>query len=174
MEVIYESLSSAPDRAQMNTLLREYYELIASRLGKLGAQALDRAEEAQEEFWDEFDQFMPPTGRLILAKTRDGELLGCGSLKSVGNNRAELKRLFVRPAARGLGIGRKLVEQRIEAAKDVGLKTLLVDTVVNNVEMRGLYEKLGFQEIDVYPESSSTKLAPELMQYFRFYSKDLY
>lgn len=173
MEVIYESLNTAPDVAQMNSLLSEYYSLIVSRLGELGAQGLDRAEEAQEEFWEEFDQFMPPTGRLILAKTKDGELLGCGSLKSVGNRKAELKRLFVRPAARGLGIGRKLVEQRIEAAREMGLKMLLVDTVANNVEMRALYDKLGFKEIDVYPESSSFKLAPELVKYFRFYSMDL-
>ena len=173
MKVEYENLRSRPEKEPMDALLREYYDLMVSRIAMMGGKAPAGGRKAIEEFWREIDQFLPPNGRLFLARSEEGDLLGCGSLKSVGSEKGELKRLFVRPSARGLGIGRKLVELRIGAAKEMGLKTLLVDTLRNNVEMRSLYEKLGFAEIDVYPESSSYNLVPELQQYFRFYSMDL-
>ena len=173
MKVEYESRASAPDKEPMNALLREYYDLMISRIGEMGGATPAAGSRAIEEFWREVDQFLPPAGRLFLAKDEGGALLGSGTLKSIGGGKGELKRLFVRPGARGLGIGRKLVELRVASAKEIGLRTLLVDTLRNNVEMRSLYESLGFEEIVVYPESSSYKLVPDLQQYFRFYSMRL-
>lgn len=173
MNVEFESCTSAPDEEPINALLREYYDLMIFRIEKMGGEVPAGGTKAIQEFWSEIEQFLPPTGRLFLAKDDDGNLLGSGTLKSLGDGKGELKRLFVRPRARGLGIGRTLVELRIAAAKEIGLKSLLVDTLRNNVEMRSLYEKLGFEEVAVYPESSTHKLVPELRQYLRFYSMNL-
>jgi len=157
----------------MDALLGEYYAMMTSRIEAMGGTAPAGGQHAIEEFWDEIDLFLPPHGRLYLAKADDGVLLGCGSLKPIDADRAELKRLFVRPGARGLGIGRKLVELRINAAREMGLRELLVDTLKNNVEMQGLYGKLGFKRIDLYRESATYRLVPELGPYLNFYSMKL-
>lgn len=156
----------------MNALLTEYYDLMISRIQALGG-SVPPGKKALEEFWNEIDLFLPPTGQLFLAKSEDGALVGCGSLKSLGSAKGELKRLFVRPEARGLGVGRRLVEMRVDAARQMGLRTLLVDTLKNNFEMRGLYQKLGFEEIDGYSESASLKLHPNLKNVLCYYSIDL-
>lgn len=159
----------------MDELLTEYYDLMIERLIGMGFEMPEDTEQggALDEFWQEIDLFMPPDGRLYLARDRDGALVGCGSLKSIGGGKGELKRLFVRPAARGTGLGRHLVERRIQDARDMGLRELLVDTVGTNVEMRGLYSKLGFTEIEFYPESASYKMLPELLPYLCFYRMEI-
>ena len=173
MNISYESCTTPPDREPMTALLKDYYELMIARVQNLGGPELNAGQAAIDEFWAEIDAFLPPNGRLILAKSDDGTLLGCGSLKTIGDGRGELKRLFVRPETRGHGVGRKLVELRLDAARVMGLKTLIVDTLKNNVEMRGLYESLGFQEAEFLPESATFKLVPELQPYLCFYTKDL-
>jgi ribosomal protein S18 acetylase RimI-like enzyme len=143
-----------------------------SRIEAMGGSVAP-GKKALEEFWNEIDLFLPPTGQLVLAKSEDGTLVGCGSLKSLGSTKGELKRLFVRPQARGLGLGRKLVELRLDAARQMGLRSLSVDTFKNNLEMRGLYQKMGFEEIDGYSESASLKLHPGLDSVLCYYSIDL-
>jgi N-acetylglutamate synthase-like GNAT family acetyltransferase len=108
-----------------------------------------------------------------LARSEDGTLVGCGSLKSIGMVKGELKRLFVKPETRGHGVGRRIIEMRIDAAREMGLKTLFVDTLKNNIEMRGLYKKLGFKEIDLYKESATHQLLPQLTPFLCFYSINL-
>lgn len=158
----------------MDTLLLEFYDLMISRLKEMGASVPDASNNpALREFWNEIDQFMPPNGQLVLAKSGAGDLVGCGCLKRLDHDSGELKRLFVKPEARGLGVGRQLVQMRMDAARDIGLKKLYVDTLRNNVEMRGLYKKLGFQEIDGYPESSTIKRFPEFVPYMKYFSISL-
>ena len=172
MQVVFEICQVPPERAPMDALLTEYYDLMISRIKTMG-ESVPPGKSAIDEFWDEIAQFLPPTGHLILAKSEDGTLLGCGSLKSIGSAKGELKRLFVKPEARGLGLGRRLVEMRIDAARQMGLKSLYVDTLRNNVEMRGLYQKMGFKEIEGYTESASLRLLPNLKNVLCFYAIDL-
>ena len=156
----------------MNALLHEFYDLMISRIEAMGG-SVPPGKKAIEELWNEIDLFLPPKGQLVLAKSEDGTLIGCGSLKSLGSSKGELKRLFVRPQARGHGVGRRLVEMRIDAAREMGLKSLYVDTLKNNLEMRSLYQKIGFKEIDGYSESASLKLHSNLESVLCFYTIDL-
>ena len=94
-------------------------------------------------------------------------------MKKIKPDTAELKRLYVKPKARGTGLGRHLVERRIAAAREMGVKTLLVDTLKANVEMQGLYRSLGFEEIDVYPESATYQLLPQLLPIMVFFRMEL-
>ena len=83
-------------------------------------------------------------------------------LKSLDAHTGELKRPFVTDGTRGTGTGKALVEIRIEAAKQTGLKRLIVDALTVSVEMRNLYPKLGFTEVPELPESSTFKDQPIL------------
>ena len=139
----------------------------------MGGERPSESSPALREFWDEIDLFLPPKGRLLLAHTADGALVGCGSLKTLTREKGELKRLFVKPETRGTGLGRRLVEMRLDAAREMGLKALYVDTLSANVEMRGLYKKLGFDEIEFYPESATYRMLPELLPLMAFYTIDL-
>ena len=171
---VIELQTDAPERREMNDLLTEYYTLIRERMLGEGVDVGEEADTALEEFWNEIDLVLPPKGRLYLARDTDGSLIGCGTLKQIGEGKGELKRLYVKPSFRGTGLGKALVEARIEAAREMGLNEIFVDTIRANIEMRGLYAKLGFTEIDFYSESSTHKLVPpELTQFLLFFRMEL-
>jgi putative acetyltransferase len=89
----------------------------------------------------------PPVGRLILAQEA-GELLGCVGvrrLSSAADGTGELKRLYVRAAARGRGLGRRLAEASIAAARELGYARVVLDTLGTMTAARTLYADLGFR-----------------------------
>jgi ribosomal protein S18 acetylase RimI-like enzyme len=94
-----------------------------------------------------------PRGTLLLALV-DGEVAGCCALRAIDDvdygNAAEMKRLFVRKAFRGFGLGRRLAEAVLEAALRMGYACVLLDTLDEMESARALYEDLGFQEIPPY------------------------
>ena len=97
--------------------------------------------------------YAPPSGRLLLAY--DGqELIGCVALRRQGHDACEMKRLFLRPAARGKGAGRILVDQIIAAARAAGYHRMVLDTVAGTMDKAiEVYRKIGFREIPPYYQS---------------------
>ncbi len=79
---------------------------------------------------------------------------GCCALRPLDSadhvNAAEMKRLFVRPGFRGLGLGRQLVEAALDAARSAGYACVLLDTLNDMESARALYEELGFTEVAPY------------------------
>lgn len=121
-------------------LLREYQLLLGVDLGFQGfAEELAMLPGA----------YAPPGGLLLLAR-QDDEPLGCVALRDAGTGRAEMKRLFVRPAARGLGLGRALAERIIEEARAAGYAEIVLDTLPSMGEAHRLYEQLGFRPVAAY------------------------
>lgn len=98
-------------------------------------------------------EYAPPRGALLLANV-DGKLAGCCALRPMDTadypNAAEMKRLYVRRAFRGLGLGRQLAEAALDAARLCGYTSVLLDTLDDMEAARALYEDLGFHEIPPY------------------------
>jgi ribosomal protein S18 acetylase RimI-like enzyme len=93
--------------------------------------------------------YAPPTGRLLIAMQGD-EIAGCVALRQLEPGVCEMKRLFVRPAFRGLGIGRALTDRIIQEAGEAGYQRLRLDTLPSMAEALALYSRIGFREIPPY------------------------
>lgn len=97
--------------------------------------------------------YAPPRGALLLARVA-GALAGCCALRPMDSsdypNAAEMKRLFVRKASRGFGLGRQLTEAILDEARRAGYSSVLLDTLDEMESARALYEDLGFEEIPPY------------------------
>jgi GNAT superfamily N-acetyltransferase len=98
--------------------------------------------------------YAPPAGRLFLALV-DGVPAGCVGLRplDIGDDsegRCEMKRLYLRPGHRGLGLGRRLAGLIIAEARGIGYRTLVLDTLATMKTARALYADLGFREIPAY------------------------
>lgn len=98
-------------------------------------------------------EYRAPNGALLLAYV-DGALAGCGALRPIADvdyaNACEMKRLFVRPGFRRLGLGRTIAEQLLDEAKRAGYSAMLLDTLDDMEAARELYASLGFEEIPPY------------------------
>ena len=150
------------------------HDLIVRRMRDMGL-AVDAAapQSALAEFWQSADGYLPPRGCLAVARMPGGRIVGCGMLKSLDIETGELKRLYVNPAARGTGAGRRLVEMRVDAARRMRLKRLVVDTLTPNVEMRSLYPKLGFAEVPGPIETTTWRDQPMLRPHMHFFVLEL-
>ncbi|WP_284616073.1 GNAT family N-acetyltransferase [Aquabacterium humicola] len=97
--------------------------------------------------------YAAPRGGLLLALV-DDELAGCGAFRALPEvdypNACEMKRLYVRPAFRRFGLGRRLAQALMDLAIEAGYSTMLLDTMDDMEAARELYGSLGFDEIPPY------------------------
>jgi ribosomal protein S18 acetylase RimI-like enzyme len=97
--------------------------------------------------------YAEPRGALLLAWI-NGSVAGCCALRPLDasdySNAAEMKRLYVRPAFRGLRLGRQLAEGILDAARRAAYSCVLLDTLDDMEAARALYEDLGFEELPPY------------------------
>jgi ribosomal protein S18 acetylase RimI-like enzyme len=94
-------------------------------------------------------EYSPPGGRLLLAMD-EGVAAGCVALRPESDDICEMKRLYIRPAYRKTGLGRKLACDIINEARAIGYKRMRLDTVPAMVEAITLYRSLGFKDIPSY------------------------
>lgn len=93
--------------------------------------------------------YAPPRGGLWLASV-DGSIAGCVGIRPLEQEICEIKRLYLRPVARGLGLGRRLTETALEFARSQNYRAMRLDTVDEMVAAQSLYRALGFREIPPY------------------------
>ena len=96
--------------------------------------------------------YAPPGGELLLARAGDGAPLGCIGVKAfpARPGACEMKRLYVRDAVRGTGAGRALAEASIAAARALGYREMLLDTLASMTAALALYRALGFEPVPAY------------------------
>jgi ribosomal protein S18 acetylase RimI-like enzyme len=96
-------------------------------------------------------KYAPPLGQLLIARDRTRHAIGCVALRPMSDARyCEMKRLFVGPEGRGLGLGRALAEAILAEGARLGYAELRLDTLPSMRDAIGLYRKLGFVSIEPY------------------------
>jgi ribosomal protein S18 acetylase RimI-like enzyme len=138
-------------------ILRELWEEFEAELG--GAEYL---RETWEEAWDDLAQTVED-GVALLAED-DGEPVGfvfC-VLGDRGRKTAHVTDIYVRPGARNRGVGRALLAELVEPAREAGLAHVSLEVLVQNADARRLYERLGFAPVDVFMVAPLGALAERL------------
>jgi DNA-binding MarR family transcriptional regulator/GNAT superfamily N-acetyltransferase len=95
------------------------------------------------------DELTEPAGLLLLARLR-GEPIGCGALKLHGRKPAEIKRMWVSPAARGLGVGRRILAELEQHARQRRVARVRLETNESLFEAMSLYRSTGYTEVDAF------------------------
>ena len=96
--------------------------------------------------------YAPPAGRLFLARV-GGQPAGCIALRSLAAGVAEMKRLYVRPQFRAVGLGRALAERVIGEARAIGYASMKLDTLPSMRSAQRLYAELGFRDAARYNDN---------------------
>ncbi|MEO8346392.1 MAG: GNAT family N-acetyltransferase [Betaproteobacteria bacterium] len=151
--IAIRAAASASDVAQVRTLFVEYAATLSIDL---------RYQGFAEELATLPGAYAAPRGMLLLAGPADAAI-GCVALRPLVGTRlnehatlAEIKRLYVRPEARGTGLGRRLMESVVTGARAIGYRELKLDTLEQMREAQLLYGKFGFRECAPYYDSPIT------------------
>lgn len=152
-------------------LFDEFLSWGAGRLERdYGVQFDDRAamiDAHHDAFRQQVPNLVGPRGRLLVARVADLPV-GVVALKPVDDTTAEVKRMFVRPAARGLGIGRALLERLLADARDLGYRVARLETLRFMTEAQALYRSLGFADSEPFESSEAAEAGVgELTVYMR-------
>jgi putative acetyltransferase len=131
------------DRAELVALLREYETSLGISLCFQGFEA---------ELSGLPGDYQPPNGQILLARASNGDLVGCVAVRQVSKaaRLCEMKRLYVRPAARGTGLGRHLAKEIMNEAYRLGYRMMCLDTLPSMIAAQSLYRSLGFCETENY------------------------
>ena len=130
-----------PDTPAARTCLAEYFRELERRFDDGFDEAIGNAATP--------DQLRAPAG-LFLVAALHGEPVGCGALKFHGRGPAELKRMWVAPKARGLGLGRRLLGELERLARANGVRRLRLETNRNLTEAIALYRSSGYREVPAF------------------------
>ena len=154
MKIDVSFVSKVPDLDAFKHLLFDYYTDVG-RIARAAGVPEFMPEDMVASSIEGLDEMLPPYGRLALAHDGAGRLVGCGAFRRVRQDAVEMKRMFVRPEARGTGLGRTLFEMRIQEARKAGYSVIYADTAKGNRPMLEMYERYGFNYIPRYAENAN-------------------
>jgi putative acetyltransferase len=107
----------------------------------------------------EASMFEEPDGVFVVIRDDDGGSVGCGGICRFDETRAELKRMYVAPQSRGLGLGRRLLDELEAHARRLGYRGIVLETGDRQHEALGLYLSAGYERIPCYPPYSERSLS---------------
>ncbi|MDC7224538.1 MAG: GNAT family N-acetyltransferase [Spirochaetales bacterium] len=148
MIVVSRKITNDEEYEELIPLIREYMEWLGE---DICFQEVDRELETLSSLYGP-----DGGGAAFLGRSQKDGLLGCACLRALpssGKEVCEMKRLFVRPSGRGMGLGRMLSEQLIREARTLGYRKMRLDTLEKLTSARALYESLGFKRIEPYYEN---------------------
>ncbi len=102
--------------------------------------------------------YAPPAGDILIARDAAGRPIGCIALRPLDGGAGEIKRLYVRPQGRRVGLGRALVLAIMERARGAGYGEVRLDSLASMVEAQALYRSLGFVDIERYNSNPNAHL----------------
>jgi ribosomal protein S18 acetylase RimI-like enzyme len=124
-------------------------------------------QELDDRFTDGFDagaavddaagDYNPPNGAFVVAMYAD-DLVGCGAIQFLGDDTAEIKRMWVRPKRRGLGLGKRLLAHLEGEIQSSGRSTVVLDTNQSLTEAIAMYRACGYEPIDRYNDNPYAQL----------------
>lgn len=141
----FTPVESDRDRSALRELLVEFHEWMAERAGDIY--------DPDEELAEDFDSLADDPGSRAWVARVEEDPAGCVLLYGLSDELAEFRRLYVRPAYRGEGVGRRLVERAIDRARAQGYETLGLTTPPWSEAAQELYESMGFERTPPYPET---------------------
>ena len=160
-----ERLTGVDAASVVEPLLREYVPWVAEQVAELGVTFDDTAavvEQHQALFRAELPNLVGPHRRLLVARRTarrtaagPGEVVGLGALRPVDATTAEIKRMYVRPAGRGRGVGRALLERLLVDARSEGYSVARLETLAFMTAAQGLCRSLGFRDIAMFDDSET-------------------
>ena len=109
----------------------------------------------------------PPEGILLIAEV-EGKVAGMGALKKLSDGIGEIKRMYNRPQYRGRGLGKQMLYRLLEAGREYGYASFMLDTPMWAYAAQHIYKSAGFEEIGEYPKS---EIPPDFRQYWMFMEK---
>jgi ribosomal protein S18 acetylase RimI-like enzyme len=136
-------VGTAEEVEEARTIFQEYAE-------SLGADPC--LQDFAEELASLPGRYARPEGRLLLAMV-EGQVAGCAALRSLDSETGEMKRVYVRPAFRGLGLGRMLAESILKESRAAGYRRVWLDTLPSMIGAQYLYRELGFRKIAPYGDN---------------------
>ncbi|MFN0156393.1 MAG: GNAT family N-acetyltransferase [Gaiella sp.] len=134
---------------ERTTLFDPATEALVGRLN--GELAAAYPEPGANHFNVDAESVLPPSGAMVRAML-DGVPVGCGAIRSLSGNRAEVKRMFVDTGKRGLKLGAAILDQLEQEAVALGATELVLETGIRQQAAIGLYERAGFERIPLWGE----------------------
>jgi GNAT superfamily N-acetyltransferase len=166
--IIVRQVGSEQDIEHVRDLFWEYLQWANARLNEEFGIDFDIGSMVEDDM-AKLEVFSPPDGRLLLAV--DGaEAIGLICMRRIRIDVAEIKRMYVRPAFRGQGVGRRLLDSLIQEARRAEYPKIRLDSARFMVGAHTLYRSAGFNEIAEYPESEIPK---EFRAHWIFMEKEL-
>ena len=139
---MYDIITADPADHRAAAALRSYFTEIAAGFGPDFDPFRERP----------VADYRPPRGRFLLAVDDTGTVAGCGAVTWIDDATAELKRVWVHPARRGRGVGRRLVTALEGCARDHGCTVVRLSTNQSLAGARAMYEDMGYGEVEPFTE----------------------
>jgi GNAT superfamily N-acetyltransferase len=165
-EINFQQVENDDQKEKAGALIREYLEWLNEHV-KHDYGIEFNVDSMIESDLSDRHKFFPPTGRFYLV-LYDDAVAGVGCLKKLEEGVGEVQRMYVRPAFRGKGLGRAIINRLVDDARSIGYRQLKLESLEFLKEAHLLYKSIGFQEIIPYDDNSmkSYQLAEQLDRYY--------
>ncbi|GLI00265.1 GNAT family N-acetyltransferase [Phytohabitans aurantiacus] len=151
-------LEPVTELTPLEPMLDRYVRMVVERMAADNGVDFGDPEEAVRHhnalFRNESPSFLTPPGMLLAAHI-SGKPVGVGGLKAADARRGEIKRMYVEPVARGLGIGRAILQRLLDAARSEKFDVVRLETATFMTEALTIYRSVGFTEVEPFAGSET-------------------